>query len=405
MTFSISADETSEDQGTGPRALVRSAVTGLDIETIGFSDFRRVEALLEGLEGSAFQSRFWLSTWFSVLGARPGIENFLIVIREASGQVVLALPMIRRSVRNIRVLETPDLGVSDYAAPIVRRAAVTRLPQGEAFWDWIKPALPSADLLNICRIPPIISGIPNPLSGHPASRRNRLSGWVLSLTPCWTTYFASLSRSMRDKLKKMGRMFDRVPGAERRLVVTVPEALDALSDLERLQSERIEQKGLDYYLDRPTMRSFYRRLIEQGLPSGHVQMTKFCVDGQTVAVNFSVLAGQELIYLRVANEYGSWSRYALGLGVTEFAILEAQKRGIRDFDFAMGNYGYKRRFGAVELPLYDLVLPLSWRGWPAAMAWHLRHWASHSSILRRIFGKDRLTKSDFPRATATDDVG
>ncbi len=403
MTFSLSAAESSEDQVTGPSALIRSTAAGLDMETLAFSDFSVVEPLLEGLEGSGFQSSFWLSNWFGVLGSRPGIENFMIVIREAGGQVLLVLPMIRRSVRNIRVLEIPDLGVSDYAAPMVRRASVTRLPQGEAFWEWIKPALPSADLLNICRIAPVVSGMPNPLSGHPASRRNRLSGWVLTLSPSWTTYFSSLSRGMRDKLKKMGRKFDRVPGAERRLVATVPEALEAMSDLERLQSERIEQKGLDYCLDRPTMRCFYRRLIEQGLPSGHVQMTRFCVEGQTVAVNFSVLAGQELVYLRVANEFGPWSCYALGLGVTEFAISEAQKRGIRSFDFAMGNYDYKRRFGAVELPLHDLVLPLSWRGWPAAMAWHLRHWASHSPVLRRIFGKDRLNKSGCPRATASDE--
>ncbi|MCZ8182539.1 MAG: GNAT family N-acetyltransferase [Beijerinckiaceae bacterium] len=393
MTFSVSAPQNVAAEATDEVAVAG----GLDVEAIGFRHFRAVESLLDGLEGSTFQSRLWLSSWFDVFGSRPGIENFLVLVRDAGGAILMALPLIRRNVRNIRLLECPDLGVSDYAAPMLRRSAVNRLPRGNALWELIRPALPVADLLHVCRIAPVVGGMANPIHGHHASRRNRLSGWVLSLPACWDTYFASLSPKKREKLKKMGRKFDRVPGAERRVVESVTEGLGVLADLERLQSERIEKKGLDYCLDEPAIRSFYRRLIERGLPAGKVQMTILTVDGQTVAANFAVKAGTELVYLRVANEFGPWARHALGLVVTELAIAEAQKRGIRTFDFTMGNYEYKRRFGAVEMPLDDLVLPLSWRGWPAAGAWHVRHWASRCSWLRRVFGRDGLDRTACPR--------
>ncbi|MCZ8186904.1 MAG: GNAT family N-acetyltransferase [Beijerinckiaceae bacterium] len=395
MTFSVSAPQNVAAEATGEVALAG----GLDVEAVGFRHFPAVEPLLEGLEGSTFQSRLWLASWFDVLGSRPGIENFLVLVRDAGGAILMALPLIRRSVRNIRLLECPDLGVSDYAAPMLRRSALNRLPRGDALWELIRPALPEADLLHICRIAPVVGGMANPIHGHHASRRNRLSGWVLSLPVCWDAYFASLSPKKREKLKKMGRKFDRVPGAERRIVESVAEGLGVLADLERLQSQRIEKKGLDYCLDEPAIRSFYRRLIEQGLPAGKVQMTILTVEGRTVAANFAVRAGTELIYLRVANEFGPWARHALGLVVTELAIAEAQKRGVRTFDFTMGNYEYKRRFGAVEMPLDDLVLPLSWRGWPAAGAWHLRHWASRSPLLRRICGKEGLGRTACPRDT------
>lgn len=393
MTFSVSAPQNIAAEAAGEVA--QAGV--LDVEAIGFRHFRDVEPLFEGLEGSTFQSRLWLSSWFDVFGARPGIENFLVLVRDAGGAILMALPLIRRNVRNIRLLECPDLGVSDYAAPMLRRSAVNRLPRGDAFWELIRPALPAADFLHLCRIAPVVGGMANPIQGHHASRRNRLSGWVLSLPPCRDTYFASLSPKMREKLKKMGRKFDRVPGTERRMVESVTEGLNVLADLERLQSARIEKKGLDYCLDEPAIRNFYRRLIERGLPAGNVQMAILIVDGQTVAANFAVRAGTELVYLRVANEFGPWANYALGLVVTERAIAEAQKRGIRTFDFTMGNYDYKRRFGAVEMPLEDLVLPLSWRGWPAAVAWHLRHWASRSTWLRRVFGRDGLDRNACPR--------
>jgi CelD/BcsL family acetyltransferase involved in cellulose biosynthesis len=40
------------------------------------------------------------------------------------------------------------------------------------------------------------------------------------------------------------------------------------------------------------------------------------------------------------------------------------KEGVRQFDLSIGNYAYKRRFGAVQLPLVDVSIALGWRGLP-----------------------------------------
>jgi CelD/BcsL family acetyltransferase involved in cellulose biosynthesis len=44
------------------------------------------------------------------------------------------------------------------------------------------------------------------------------------------------------------------------------------------------------------------------------------------------------------------------------AALHGQ--GVRHFDLSIGNYDYKRRFGAKPLPLTDVSIALSWRGMP-----------------------------------------
>lgn len=387
MTASTSARDISTSGA--PAGTVRSGLgrTGIDVELVGFTEFAEVWARLDGLEGSTFQSPLWLSCWYETFKTRADITPFLVIVSEPGGQTLLALPLIRRQVGGLQVFESPDLGVTDYAAPLVRRSGLSRLPPPSVLWEEIKACLAGADLLHLERLPPLVAGMPNPLFGHPAARKNRLSAWQLPLGPCWQEYFRSLSPKMQEKLKKMGRKFGRAPMPERHLVTTVPEALAVLADLERLQAERIGRKGLDYHLDQPAIRLFYRRLVEKGLPQGRIQMTVLRSEGKTIAANFAAMSGNELIYLRVANEFGDWARHALGLLVTEFAVAEAQKKGVRTFDFTMGNYDYKRRFGAVEMPLEDLVLPLGWRGWPNAIGWHIRHWASRSPMVRRICGK------------------
>lgn len=394
MTTSISAGEPVADGFSRQQGRTLAGPETLSYRTIAFSDFDTVSHLLDGLEGSTFQSPFWLSAWFRALGDVEGLDRFLVLVEDQAGLPLLALPLVRRVLNNVRVIEAPDLGVSDYAAPLVRRSALGSLPHPELLWERIKAMLPPADLLHFCRQPPVIRGMVNPLYGHSAARRNRLNGWVLPLGACWDEYFASLSPKMREKLKKMGRKFDREPCGARKLVTTVDEAMAILDDLERLQGERIERKGLAYHLDEPAVRAFYRTLIKTGLPAGKVQMTALLVEGKTVAANLGVISGNELVYLRVANEFGDWARHALGLVVTELAISEAQRRGIRTFDFTMGNYDYKRRFGAIEMPLQDLVLPLNWRGWPVAIGWHLRAWASTVPLLRRLFGKSETNKNE-----------
>jgi CelD/BcsL family acetyltransferase involved in cellulose biosynthesis len=40
---------------------------------------------------------------------------------------------------------------------------------------------------------------------------------------------------------------------------------------------------------------------------------------------------------------------------------------VRHFDFSIGNYAYKRRFGVVPVALAEITAALSWRGWPFAL--------------------------------------
>ena len=72
--------------------------------------------------------------------------------------------------------------------------------------------------------------------------------------------------------------------------------------------------------------------------------------------------------------------------------IEALHRdGVREFDFSIGNYSYKRRFGPQRTPLVDLRAALSWRGQPTALrdraVLALRHYPKLTARLKQALGK------------------
>jgi CelD/BcsL family acetyltransferase involved in cellulose biosynthesis len=49
------------------------------------------------------------------------------------------------------------------------------------------------------------------------------------------------------------------------------------------------------------------------------------------------------------------------------------EEGCRTFDLSIGNYAHKNTFGCTGYGLLELCTPLTWRGIPAALAWHAKH--------------------------------
>ena len=72
--------------------------------------------------------------------------------------------------------------------------------------------------------------------------------------------------------------------------------------------------------------------------------------------------------MRVSNAGEKWSHCSPGRLIIDRTIAALHKEGVREFDFSVGDYDYKRRFGATQFALVDIGAALSWRGWPYACA-------------------------------------
>lgn len=315
---------------------------------------------------SVFQSALWLSTWFETM-AGQAVEGCYWLALEDDGKPVLALPLVLRRENGLRILSTPDLGVSDYNPPLLGSPERLAAHSPAALWSAIREALPGADLLCLARMPPHLAGMANPLVQHPLATLQRLSGWVVDLPERWEDYHARLSPSMREKLGRCRRRFLRQPGTQFRITTDIAEALEWLKRFDTLQRERIEDKGRPYILDQEPYAGFYRALARNGLAGGQVVMAAALAGEELVAVNFTVRDGSTATYLRVANQFGPWAPMAPGLLATEHVMRHLHQDGVRTFDFAMGDYDYKRRFGAEHLPLVSVELPLTFRAMPGVM--------------------------------------
>jgi CelD/BcsL family acetyltransferase involved in cellulose biosynthesis len=58
--------------------------------------------------------------------------------------------------------------------------------------------------------------------------------------------------------------------------------------------------------------------------------------------------------IRISNAGDKWSNCSPGRLIIERTMAALHKDGVRELDFSVGNYAYKRRFGVMRLPLVDI---------------------------------------------------
>lgn len=352
-----------------------------------------IALLVEGMEGNPFQSNGVLASWYATFAGRGNArECFLVTLRNAEGTPVMALPLIRRVVAGVRRLEFPDSGVIDFSTPFLRRAARPHLPSPEEIWSLLRQAFPAADLAVLRRMAPGGPGLANPLYVHPLAQKSRFVSWRCETLCDIPGHLASLSRPFRKKLRRNREKFLALPGARLLAPRTLAEAMPLLEAMERMQGARIRTRGLEYALDCPRVKSFYRRLMEDGLENGTTQMVALAVDDDIIAAGFAILSHGEAVYLRVASDFDRYAALTPGLLVTDAAMREAHARGVHVFDFGMGSYAFKWQMGGRASPLRDLVLPLTARGLCAGLYLRARLAASTNPLLRRLFGKGDLPR-------------
>jgi CelD/BcsL family acetyltransferase involved in cellulose biosynthesis len=100
--------------------------------------------------------------------------------------------------------------------------------------------------------------------------------------------------------------------------------------------------------------------------------------------------------IRISNAGGKWSNCSPGRLIIERTMAALHRDGVRVFDFSVGNYAYKRRFGAKRVPLAELSAALSPRGWPYSLRYRtarkLRNYPKLSAFLKQALGKQLLLK-------------
>ena len=319
-----------------------------------------------------FQDRRWLDAWYQAFAGVDDVEPLIVIITEAAtADQVALLPLVRRLQNGIRVVEFADLELTDYNAPLLGAAAPREASAALALWRDLLAALRwlpgGADLVRLRKMPIDRGGRPNPLTLIGTAHQSSLNGNLVTTGDDFDAYRYSLERSVRKELERSWRVFTRAPGAAFRFVTGDDEARHVLSTMEIQQDARMRSLGLNFILNEETSAAFYRHLVEKNLGNGYAVLSALTVGEEVVATLLGIRNGARYVMVRISNAGEKWSKCSPGRLIIERTMAELHRDGVRHFDFSIGNYAYKRRFGVTPLALADITAAVSWRGLPFAL--------------------------------------
>lgn len=374
--------------GTNARA---SAGQTFDVRVVADWDAARVDWETAQRSGTStpFQHGAVVDAWYRAMADRREIEPLIVTITDTvSGQHALSLPLIRTTSGGRRTIGFADLGLVDYNAPILGPAAPRTQASATRMWRALLKALPPADLIDFRKMPAEIGGQPNPFALLGALTC-ALNGNVVRTGDDWDVYHHGLKRTVRKELERSWRVFTRHDGAAFRTVTDLEERRRVLAAIEVQQPLRMQATGKSYVLDAPSAQAFYQNLVDVPADKGPVILTALTVGDVVVAALLGLQDRAEYIMVRISNMEGEWTNASPGRIIIDKSMESLHGQGYRHFDFSIGNYDYKRRFGVEPIALVDLVQPLGWRGmWAAASArareWLQRHPATRDLARRLI---------------------
>ena len=248
-----------------------------------------------------------------------------------------------------------------------------------------------ADLIRLRKMPVDLDGRPNPLALLKGAGTCSLNGNVVTTGEDYDAWRYTLERTVRKELERSWRVFTRDPAAAFRLVTDKDEALRILSTTEVQQGARMQNLGLNFILNDETCAAFYRNLVRDGVGQGYALVSALTAGDEVVATLLGIRNGSRYVMIRISNAGEKWSNCSPGRLIIERTMAALHQDGVREFDFSIGNYAYKRRFGVERIPLVDLSAALGWRGLPYALrdraARELRSYPKIAACLKRALGK------------------
>jgi CelD/BcsL family acetyltransferase involved in cellulose biosynthesis len=345
---------------------------------------------------TAFQNPQWYEAWYAAFADTEGVSPVIAFVTDAAtGEPAALLPLIRHRQGSIRTIEFADLDLTDYNAPLLGSAAPRDAPAARAFWRDLRAALRKlpggADLIRFRKVAPDLDGRPNPLALLDSAAVCSVNGNLVTTGEDYDAWRHTLERTTRKELERSWRVFTRDPTAAFGIAEDAREALRILATTEAQQSSRMQNLGVKFILNDENCAAFYRSLVRNGIASGYAIVTALTAGEEVVATLLGVRNGSRYVMIRISNAGDKWSNCSPGRLIIERTMAALHQQGVREFDFSIGNYAYKRRFGVKRLPLLDISAALSWRGLSHALrdrvAHELRRYPKLTAHLKRARGK------------------
>lgn len=315
-------------------------------------------------DGGAFEHPLWLDAFYRRLAPERGARPLLVTGRNGAGRLEFVLPLITRRKSGVTLIETHDLGVSDYSAPVIRTGFVAQ-PDLKAR---IAAILPPHDIL---RIRPV--------------REENLRHWAafLEAEPCRLDFHAhatalpesyaawrkqAYAESFARYLDKKKRRFFKSPGATLRLLTDATELRAAIGAIQSGRAGRFDGD----LIQQDHVRDFYAEIAIDGAGADFARTYALSVDGHDIGHAFGLTHGGRFHYLLIACDYHRHGRHSPGLILYDGMIADWIAAGGSTFDFTIGDEPFKTDFGTAPTAMFELRSLPTLRGRLAGAAFAAR---------------------------------
>ncbi len=323
----------------------------------------------QSAECTAFQSFEWLATWQRHIGARAGAVPVIVVGRFADGKTAFILPLAIETRRPVRRLCWLGQELCDYNAPLLARDFAQRVTPDRflAMWREVLTCLQSDrrlryDWIEFEKMPQTVGVQSNPFVNLGAMP-NANSAHITQLGDDWETFYRARRSSATRRRDRTKRKHMSEFGEIRFETVAEPADLRQTLDTLWQQKKRIfARKGIADIFARPGYREFFADFAANPNSRHLAHVSRVQIGSACAAANFAIVFGD--CYYHVLSSYcdNELTRYGPGTLHLRELLAYGIRRGLRLFDFTIGDEHYKLEWSDLRLKLYDYSTGATWRG-------------------------------------------
>ena len=363
---------------TGPAAnsarLEMASSAALGIHLAVYDSLDAIEQTWRRFEPSAdctvFQTFDYLAAWQKHIGARQNIVPAIVSAEQDNGQILFLLPLAVDADGMARRLRWLGHDLCDYLAPVLasdftRSIAPDRFVQ---LWREICNLLQSDprfayDVIELRKMPMMVGTQPNPFL-HLDVALHSSGAHSVKLHGDWETFYAckrSASTRRHDRAKRK-RLAEH---GEIRLIAPADDG-DIVRTVETLihdKSESLARMGAADLFMRPGVHEFYVDLATNPRTHKLVHVSRLQVGTISAATNLGLQYRNRYYYVLASYDHGEISRFSPGAVHLRELMQRALELCFQEFDFTIGDEGYKYEWSDTETMLYDHLAAVTARGW------------------------------------------
>jgi len=340
-----------------------------------FDDLAAAEPAWRALENAGalltpYQRFDLLAAWQRHVGARHGVQPYLIAGFDPAGAPLFLWPLGRRRLGPLRVLHFLGSKHANFNVALWRRDIAAAIGAEDVRGIFRSVAGGAADLAALFSQPLIWNGMINPFARLPHQAAAE-SNTRLSLPRQTDDALAvALTSSMRSRLRGKEKKLKRLAGY-RYLQASSDAEIDRLLDsFFALKSTRMGAQGVANVFAEPGVEDFLREACQCRGAGGRpvIELHALEAGGEVLALYGSLVDDYRFSSMFNTVATGESARQSPGLILLTHMLADCNARGVRSFDLGAGRAHYKTFFCREPEPLVDVFLPLTLRGRVAAQA-------------------------------------